>query len=104
MIEVAAFSSFLILVGALEAMPGRQWAYLALGSGVILLAKNLARHASGMRVRPLGLILGGGALAAGLADLALPGLPLLPVLLVATGVTGLGAVVLGFPSPDREVP
>lgn len=101
MIEVVALSSFLILVGVLELIPGRQWAYLALGAGVILLAKNLARHGSGMSVRPLGLVLGGGALATGIAGSVVPGLPLLPIFLLAAGVTGLGAVSLGSPTPER---
>ncbi len=99
MIDVAALSSFLILMGVLELIPGSQWAYLALGAGAITLAKNLARHAIGMRVRPLGLILGGGAFVTGLAGSAFPGLPLVAVFLVATGAMGLGAVAMGFTTP-----
>lgn len=45
-------------------------------------------------MRPLGLMLGGGAVAAGLSGLLAPGLPLLAIFLVAAGVTGLGTLAL----------
>lgn len=104
MIEVVAFSSFLIMVGALELVPGRRWPHYALGAGIILLSKNLARHSSGMKIRPLSLILGGGALATGLVGSVVPSLPLLPVFLLAAGVTGLGVVALGLPNTERGAP
>lgn len=100
MIEIVAFSLILILLGVLIAIPGNQEALFVLGLGVILLGKNLARHVRGMRVRPLGLILGGGALAAGLAGRVSPELPMFAIFLVAAGLAGLG--VLAVPSPRRH--
>ncbi len=103
-IEVVAFSAFLIFAGALEAMPGRQWAHFGVGVGVILLAKNLARRACGLKMRPLGLIIGGGALATGIACLTVHDLPLLPTFLVAAGIAGLGVAVMASRDGLRESP
>ncbi|MBI2752045.1 MAG: hypothetical protein HYX46_00780 [Betaproteobacteria bacterium] len=89
-IEAIAFALFLILAGVLLAIPGANWAQFALGLGVILLGKNLMRHLGGIKVRRIGLIVGGGALAAGLAGLILPALPILAVFLAVTGLSILG--------------
>jgi hypothetical protein len=99
MLEIVGLSLILILLGALVAIPGNQGALFVLGLGVILLGKNLARRVHGMRPRPLGLILGGGALAAGLAGWASPELPIFAIFLVAAGMTGLGVLALASPRP-----
>jgi hypothetical protein len=99
MLEIVGLSLILILLGVLVAIPGNQGALFVLGLGAILLGKNLARHVLGMRPRPLGLILGGGALAGGLAGWVSPELPILAIFLVAAGTTGLGVLALRSPRP-----
>jgi hypothetical protein len=96
LIEAVAFALFLVLAGILIAVPDRQWAPFALGLGTILLGKNLVRHMSGMRVRHIGVIIGSGALVAGLAGLAFPDLPLFAIFMVATGMAVLGRALLEF--------
>jgi hypothetical protein len=97
-VEIVSLSLFLVLIGVLEAIPGSQWALFGIGAGAILLGRAQAQHAYGLTVRPLGLILGAGALVAGVAGAVSPGLPLLPAFLVAGGVAGLG-VAARLPRP-----
>ncbi|MDH4259874.1 MAG: hypothetical protein OEW16_06160 [Gammaproteobacteria bacterium] len=96
LIEVSALALFLLLVGILVAVPGRQWAEFALGLSAILLGKNAARFWSGLAVRHAGLAVGGGALAAGVAGLVWPESPLLGIFLIATGVVAFALAVREF--------
>ena len=43
-IEALALASFLLLAGILLALPGRQWGWLFVGIGLILIGKNLVRR------------------------------------------------------------
>jgi hypothetical protein len=96
LIDASAFALFLLLAGTLTVVPGTQWAEFALGAGVILLGKNLARYWSGLNMRRAGLALGGGALAAGLSGLAWPGASLFGVFLAATGAVALALAIREF--------
>jgi len=92
-LDEIGFALLMILVGVLIAIPGEQWAELALGVGVILLGKNLVRRAIGLRMRHAGLAIGGGALVAGLAGLASPPLPLTAIFLLGAGMVVLGSAI-----------
>lgn len=98
LVEVTALALFLVLTGILAAIPGKQWALLALGLGLILLGKNFVRHMVHLRARRVGLVAGGGAVVAGLASLVYPHLPVLAIFLVAAGTVLLGLVLLGVTS------
>ena len=96
LIEVGSLALFLLLMGILIAVPGRQWAEFALGLGAILLGKNIARLWSGRGMRRAGLAVGGGAISAGVSGLAWPESPLLGIFLIATGVVAFALVVKEF--------
>jgi hypothetical protein len=78
---------FLLMTGALwlfaSAVPSGAW---LVGTGILLLALNAVRYLRGMELNVFTLVLGGLALAGGLAELAQVRIPLLALALVAVGL------------------
>ena len=85
-IDATAIALVVILIGALMLVPGRQWSWLALGVGVILLWTDLFRCFRKMKLRPLALLAGVVALLTGVAGLVWPSLPLLGVFVILAGI------------------
>ena len=87
-LAVSFWGLLFILTGAIwlfpQQVPEGSW---LVGVGLILLALNFTRYVKGIPVRVLATILGGVALALGLAQLAGANLPLVPLALIVVGAS-----------------
>jgi hypothetical protein len=84
-LEGIGWALFLIMLGGLgliQSVPEGTW---LVGTGLIMLGLNVARHVNGMRINHFTVVLGIMALLLGLAQLTGLPLPVLPVLLILIG-------------------
>ncbi len=88
-IEAVGWGLLLVLTGGVLLMPNQHLAEVAwlIGVGLVLLGANAVRYLNGMRMQAANFVLGGVALAGGVAAALGVDLPLIPILLIVFGAS-----------------
>ena len=95
-LERIGWALFLIMIGGLALLPSGlvpEGTWLA-GTGLIMIGRNVVRHANGIRVSRFPAVLGIVTLAVGAPAMAGIDLPVLPVLLAAIGLCAVYSALL----------
>jgi hypothetical protein len=98
-IDAVGWGLLLVLTGGALLMPDQHLAEVAwlIGVGLVLLGANAVRYLNGMRMSTANFVLGGVALAGGVAAIFGVNLPLIPIVLILFGVS-----LLISPLIDKE--
>jgi hypothetical protein len=75
------------MIGGLWLVPGVQPGVWLVGTGLIMLGLNAARHANGIRMSTFTLVLGTAAMVLGLVQMLGTEMPVLPILLIVIGAS-----------------
>jgi hypothetical protein len=96
-VEAVGWGLLLALTGGVLLMSNQYLAKVAwlMGVGLVLLGANAVRYLNGMRMQTANFVLGGIALAGGVAAVFGISLPLIPILLIVFGASLLVSPLLG---------